>query len=208
MVMFMSNEKTALDIANNKKRIFDQMATMHFKLSDEYKHLASIEDAIEIIVSVTLCGITFLDYQEYFNIAIERPTLIIGCISIFLLAFTLIKQGIGHKQLCEKHQIAGKMYSQAKLSIASKITEWSADPVPVKEVLNYIDSHFSTLNELPQIPEKQFNRLKHLHQSKVEMSKFLDSHRNDYWLICKIKFRFCHSTKKTTLEDKAASNSK
>ena len=85
-------KRLVYDIANNKKRIFDQMASMHFRRSDEYKHLACIEDAIEIIVSVALCGITFLDYQEYFNITIQKPTLTVGCISIFLLAFTLIKQ--------------------------------------------------------------------------------------------------------------------
>ncbi|MFB0919923.1 MAG: hypothetical protein QMB62_03435 [Oscillospiraceae bacterium] len=198
----MNNEKTALEIANSKKRIFDQMASMHFKLSDEYKRLASIEDAVEIFVSVVLCGITFLDFQKYFDIAIEKSTLIIGYISIFLLAFTLIKQRLGHKQLCEKHQIAGKMYSHAKLNIVSKITEWNAEPVPVEEIIKYIDDHFSSLNELPQIPERHFNRLKHLHQSKVEMSKFLDSHRNDYWLICIIKFRFCQNAKKKALDDK------
>lgn len=189
----MSGENVGLDIANNKKRIFDQMASMHFRLSDEYKSFACIEDAIEIIVSVALCGITFLDFKEYFNITIQKPTLIVGCISIFSLAFTLIKQRLGHKQLCEKHQIAGKMYSQAKLSIASKIAEWNATETSTEDILNYIDSHFGSLNELPQIPEKHFNRLKHLHQSKVEMSKFLDSHRNDFWLMCKIKFRFSHN---------------
>lgn len=185
----MSNKNAGLDIANNKKRIFDQMASMHFRLSDEYKHFACIEDAIEIIISVALCGITFLDFQEYFNIIIRKPSLIVGCISIFLFAFTLIKQSIGHKQLCEKHQIAGKMYSQAKLDIATKIAEWNATGASIEDVLNYINSHFSSLNELPQIPEKHFNRLKHLHQSKVEMSKFLDTHRNDFWLVCRIKFR-------------------
>ena len=193
MVTKMSDKKTGLEVANSKKSVFDLMASMHFRLGDEYKHYSSIEDAIEIIVSVLLCGITFLDYQEYFNITIKQPILIVGFISIFLLAFTLIKQGIGHKQLCEKHQLAGKMYSQAKLDITSKIAEWSTEEVSTKEVLDYIDSHFSSLNDLPQIPEKHFNRLKHLHQTKVEMSKFLDSHRNDFWLICKIKFRFCHA---------------
>ena len=186
----MDSKKAGLDVAYNKKRIFDQMASMHFRLSDEYKRLASIEDAIEIIISVALCGITFLDYQEYFNITIQRPTFIVGCISIFLLAFTLIKQGVGHKELCEKHQIAGKMYSQAKLDIASKIAEWNISDTSTKDILNYIDSHFSSLNELPQIPEKHFNRLKHMHQSKVEMSKFLDSHKKDFWVICRLKFRF------------------
>ena len=186
----MDSKKGCMNVAYSKKRIFDQMASMHFRLSDEYKRLASIEDAIEIIISVALCGITFLDYQEYFNITIQRPTFIVGCISIILLAFTLIKQGVGHKELCEKHQIAGKMYSQAKLDIASKIAEWNISDTSTKDILSYIDSHFSSLNELPQIPEKHFNRLKHMHQSKVEMSKFLDSHKKDLWVICRLKFRF------------------
>lgn len=85
----MDNKKAGLDVAYNKKRIFDQMASMHFRLSDEYKRLASIEDAIEIIISVTLCGITFLDYQEYFNITIQRPT--------FIWALFIRKT---HKPLC------------------------------------------------------------------------------------------------------------
>lgn len=198
----MDERKTALDIANNKKRIFDQMASMHFRLSDTYKCFAGAEDIIEIIVSVVLCGITFLDYQAYFNISIKRPMLIVGFISIFLLAFTLIKQSVGHKQLSEKHQIADKMYSQAKLDIASKIVEWSILSTPDENVLNYIDSHFGSLNELPQIPEKKFSRLKHWHQSKVEMSKFLDSHRNEFWFVCKVKFRFSNNAiKKTKVED-------
>lgn len=133
---------------------------MHFRLSDEYKRLASIEDAIEIIISVALCGITFLDYQEYFNITIQRPTFIVGCISIFLLAFTLIKQGVGHKELCEKHQIAGKMYSQAKLDIASKIAEWNISDTSTKEyfkltliailalLTNYLKFQKNTLTDL------------------------------------------------------------
>ena len=154
----MDSKKGCMNVAYSKKRIFDQMASMHFRLSDEYKRLASIEDAIEIIISVALCGITFLDYQEYFNITIQRPTFIVGCISIILLAFTLIKQGVGHKELCEKHQIAGKMYSQAKLDIASKIAEWNISDTSTKDILSYIDSHFSSLNELPQIPEKHFNQ--------------------------------------------------
>jgi|LSQX01.3.fsa_nt_gb hypothetical protein len=185
----MNKGYNAIDVAKDKKRIFDQMASMHFKLSDEYKRWANLEDAIEILVSVALCGITFLNYQEHFNIEMEKPTFIIGCVSIFLLAFTLIKQRIGHKQLYEKHQLAGKMYALAKLDISSRIAEWSTQPIANGEVLNYIDSHYSSLNDLPQIPEKHFNRLKHAHLSKVEMSKFLDSHSYDSWLICKIKFR-------------------
>lgn len=190
MVNIMEIERKSLDIAENKKRIFDQMASMHFKLSDEYKHWAYIEDAIEIIISVLLCGITFLDYQKYFNISVEKSSLIVGCISIFLLAFTLIKQRMNHKKLCEKHQLAGKIYAQAKLNLVTKIAEWKIDCISEKDVLSYLDGHFSSLNDLPQIPEKHFNRLKHAHQYKVAMSKFLDDHQDESWTICKFKFRF------------------
>lgn len=178
-------------MANNKRRVFDQCASMHFKLSDEYKYLANIEDALEIVISVILCGVTFLDCETYFHISSEYSTLIIGFVSIFLLAFTLIKQNLGHKQLCEKHLLAGKMYAKSKLDLTTKIAEWSANPQSDIEMLSYLDDHYSTLNDLPQIPDKHFARLKHAHQEKVEFSKFLDNHRNEFWLICKLKFRFC-----------------
>ena len=186
----MSNN-TILDLAQKKKRVFDQTASMHFTLSDEYMRLTNLEDAIEIIVSVLLCGVTFLDCEKYFHIPSNTSSLIIGLVSIFLLAFTLIKQSLGHKQLCEKHQLAGKMYAKAKLDLASKITEWEINPISNSELLAYLDDHYNALSDLPQIPEKHFARLKHAHQAKVELSKFLDSHPNDFWLVCKIKFRLC-----------------
>ena len=55
----MNSESKIIDMANKKKKVFDQCASMHFKLSDEYKLLSNIEDAIEIAISVILCGVTF-----------------------------------------------------------------------------------------------------------------------------------------------------
>lgn len=188
MVIHMDNN-AILDLARKKKKVFDQTASMYFTLSDEYKRLSNLEDAIEIIASVLLCGVTFLDCEKYFHISSNASSLIIGFISIFLLAFTLIKQSLGHKQLFEKHQLAGKMYAKAKLDLASKITEWEINPISDSELLAYLDDHYNALSDLPQIPEKHFGRLKHAHQVKVELSKFLDSHPNDFWLVCKIKFR-------------------
>lgn len=190
------DNKDIIEVAKNKKRIFDQTASMHFKLSDEYKFMSNLEDTIEIIISVILCGITFLDCEKYFGISQNDSTLIIGFVSIFLLAFTLVKQGVGHKQLYEKHQLAGKMYVMSKLDLSSKIEEWSSKNVEKVQILSYIEEHYKTLNDLPQIPEKHFARLKHAHQSKVAFSKFLDLHATDFWLVCKLKFRF--SKDKTT----------
>lgn len=189
MTVIQMDSNKVLDLAREKKRVFDQTASMHFKLSDEYNRLSNIEDALEIIVSVILCGVTFLDCEKYFYISSRTSSLIIGFISIFLLAFTLIKQNLGHKQLREKHQLAGKMYTKAKIDLTSKITEWEANPIPDTEMLSYLEDHYYSLNDLPQIPEKHFGRLKHAHQSKVELSKFLDRHPSDFWLVCRIKFR-------------------
>lgn len=182
---------TPIEMAENKKRVFDQTASMHFMLSDEYKFKYTIEDAVEIIISILLCGVTFLDCEKYFGIAKEVSALVMGFAPIFLLAFTLVKQRLNHKQLFEKHQLAGKMYAQAKLDMASKLIKWKNSGAEIcdTEILEYMDSHFTALNDLPQIPEKHFNRLKHNHQCKVSFSKYLDNHQNDFWLICRIKFR-------------------
>ena len=184
------DKKTILDLANKKKKGFDQMASIHFNLSDKYKRFSSIEDAIEIIVSVLLCGVTFLDCEKYFHIPSNISSLIIGFVSIFLLAFTLIKQNLGHKELCEKHQLAGKLYAKAKLDLSARINKWEITAVSDNEVLAYLDDHYTALNDLPQIPEKYFAYLKHAHQTKVEFSKFLDRHPNDFLWVCKLKFRF------------------
>lgn len=183
------DKQTILDFADKKKKGFDQMASMHFKLSDKYKLFSNLEDAIEIVISVLLCGITFIDCERYFHIPSDISSLAIGFVSIFLFAFTLIKQTLGHKELCEKHQLAGKMYAKAKLDLATKITEWSLKPVTDEIVLSYLDDHYTTLNDLPQIPEKHFAYLKHAHQTKVAFSKFLDRHPNDFLWVCRLKFR-------------------
>ena len=82
------------------------------------------------------------------------------------------------------------MYARAKLEVASKIDEWEVDGSDELEIIKYFQENFSEFNELPQIPEKDFVKLKHAHQTKVEFSKFLDTHRRDYLWICKLKFRF------------------
>ena len=69
MVNHMNDESKIFELAKDKKRIFDQCASMHFKLSDEYKCRSNIEDALEIVMSVILCGITFLDCEKYLGIS-------------------------------------------------------------------------------------------------------------------------------------------
>ena len=182
--------KRQLDFAKNKLRVFDQMASMHFKISDEYKAKYTIEDVAEIICSVVLCGLTFFDFDTYLPNLKLNTTLVFGFVSIFLFAFTLIKQALGHKQLCEKHKLAGKMYVKAKFDLKSKIAQWEAQQEISEDIVDFVNTNFTALEDLPQIPEKKFARLKYKHQSKVAFSKFLDAHPNDFWFICKLKFRF------------------
>lgn len=82
------------------------------------------------------------------------------------------------------------MYAHAKLEVDSEIKVWELQEIEELEVVQYFQNNFSELNELVQIPEKEFTKLKHAHQTKVEFSKFLDTHKKDYLWLCKLKFRF------------------
>ena len=64
MVNYMNDKSSIIEMAYQKKRVFAQCASMHFKLSDEYKRLSNIEDVLEIAISVILCGVTFLDCEK------------------------------------------------------------------------------------------------------------------------------------------------
>ena len=101
------------------------------------------------------------------------------------MAFNAAKK---KKQLCEKHQLSGKMYAQAKLELSSQLNKWEINNTNSDDILEYLNNHFDSLNDLPQIPEKHFNRLKHSHQHKVAMSKFLDDYHDNLWFICQIRF--------------------
>lgn len=187
--MKMSSQNDAFDKAYKKKSVFDQMASMHFELSDRYLAWVKFEDATEIIISIVLCGLIFFDFEKFGSRIPVDMHLVIGFISIFLLAFTLIKQHLDHKKLSEQHRLAGKTYARAKMEIGSKIDEWVIQNISELEIISYLQKNYTELNDLPQIPEKYFTKLKHKHQTKVEFSKFLDSHKNDYLWVAKLKFR-------------------
>ena len=185
----MERPTSALDYAKQKKRIFDQMATMHFKLHDKYKNYSTIETVIEILISIILCGCTFLDLNILFPQIRIESSLIAGLTSIGLFAYTFVKQALGHDKKSEKHYNAGKLFSKAKLDLNNKIVEWESSQSSDKEIFNFISNRYEIINDQPQIPEKYFAKLKHYHQEKVEFSKFLDEHRREFYPICKIKFR-------------------
>ncbi len=169
---------------------------MHFKLSDYYKAWNSFFDIAEIFISVCLCGVTFLDFKTYFKVDFDSQ-LILGIISIFLLAFTLTKQRLNFKEKSEQHYFAGKMYCSAKIDITNRITQWENYPNP-QEAIEYMRTQYIGLNDLVQIPENKFTRLKHHHQHKADFSKFLDKNKRIPYMICILKYCFlnCFDRKK------------
>ena len=193
----MEQQKSILDIAKDKKRVFDQMATMHFSLADRYKFWSTVEDVIEIVFSVILCGVTFID-GNLLGLTENTCKLILGFASIGLFTFTLIKQRLDHKQKSEKHNLSGKMYAQAKLDISNRIAIWTSKQTNPTIIDKYLSENYLALNALPQIPEKEFSKLKHMHQSKVAFSKYLDEHPKDFYLICRIRFRLSVICKEKT----------
>lgn len=190
----MSEKKdtSAMGRVEHGLRVYDQMTTMHFSLSEKYHRWTLIEKTIEIVLSVVLCGCTFLDVDKHE--ALKRffgsidLSLIMGGSSIVLFAFTLIKQNINHHQRCEQHRLAGKILAQSKAELRLKQNEWINENTEEAVINAYLDQLASTVNDLPQIPEKYFAKYKHKHVRKKEFSQFIDRHKASPWLWCKILF--------------------
>lgn len=166
--------------AKKKRSIFDQTASMHFKLSDIYHMWSVITDIIEIVFAVALGSVAFANLQQL--------SIIIGIVSSGLFAFTLIKQRLNLKEKSEQHRLAGKAYVNAKLDINTMLLKWNNEAT-VDEIADYLLNSFKYLGDVIQIPEKKFAKLKHYHQRKIEFSKYLDDHKSDSWFKCKREFR-------------------
>lgn len=169
-----------IEEAKKKRNIFDQTASMHFKLSDMYHGWSITFDIIEIVFAVALGSVAFANVQQI--------NIIVGVVSSGLFAFTLIKQRLNFKKKSEQHQLAGKAYVNAKLDLNTMLQKWRNE-VTVDEISDYLIDSYKYLSDVIQIPERHFAKLKHHHQRKVEFSKYLDSHKSDSWLRCKIGFR-------------------
>ena len=186
----MEKDNEILERAKDRRRVFDQMTSMHFLLSDKYKRLATIEDVAEICLSVVLCALTFFDFGEVIKGKTTLPVVAIGIISALLFAFTLVKQRLDRKKQSEKHSLAGKLYSRAKIELSDQISLWESNGYDEEEIITYLEKNFLALNDLVQIPEASFAKLKHAHQRKVEFSRFLDAHRAEPYFVCQLKFLF------------------
>ena len=186
----MGKDNDILERAKDRRRVFDQMTSMHFLLSDKYKRLAIMEDVAEICMSVVLCALTFFDFREVIKGNTTLPVVAIGIISALLFAFTLVKQRLDRKKQSEKHSLAGKLYSRAKIELSNQISMWEASGYTEDEIITYLEKNYIALNDLVQIPEASFARLKHAHQRKVEFSRFLDDHRAEPYFVCRLKFLF------------------
>ena len=184
----MEKDSEILVIAKARRRVFDQMASMHFLLCDKHNRWAIIEDVVEICLSVLLCAFTFFDFSMVIKGQSSYPVIAIGTTSVLLFAFTLIKQRVDRKKKSENHLLAGKQYSRAKIDLTNHINRWEACGYSENEVSAYLENNFCGLNDLIQIPEASFAKLKHTHQKKVEFSRYLDDHKEEPFVVCKLKF--------------------
>lgn len=118
-----------IEDATKKRNVFDQTASMHFRLSDIYHGWSVICDVIEIVFAVALGSVAFANIQNL--------SVIIGVVSSGLFAFTLIKQRLDLKEKSEQHRLAGKAYVNAKLDLNSMLLKWSNEVTADEKISEY-----------------------------------------------------------------------
>ncbi len=182
--------KGSLEYLENKKRVVDMMTTAHSIIRDRYNHINTALDCLEVVAAAIICGTTFLNYNELWPDYGNGIWLTMGFFSIFILILTILRQRLDLKTKAEKHDHAARVCSKIKLDISYKMQEWCDQDIVPEEAVEFVKLEYEGLEDIVPIPDRKFTKLKHMHDRKVQFSRFLDSNRMSPWIVCKIRFFF------------------
>lgn len=151
-------------------RVVDQMVTAHCGLRDHYERLSLVHDVLVIVFSITVVATTFIDPLIVIGMGLsqEAVRVTLGLVSIVVFATTVIELRVRWKERGGAHRLAARALGELKLSGRG------IDPVRSPDIAeSWLREARRLIKDLPEIPERQFLRLKARHRRKVEVSKMI-----------------------------------
>jgi len=154
------------------------MLTMHAALRDRYGRRATSFDVCLVVLSIVLSAFVFADDKvaRAIGLGVESTKVGIGIASMLLLAASVAGLLVDWKGAKERHSRAVLILSRLKLETRAVRKTVGREGANSSEVPERWRENARALDSLPEIPERDFVRLKAKHLRKVELSKLIDAH--------------------------------
>ena len=173
---------------HRNKRVLNMMISMHSTLRDKYYRLSLAFKILLFTSSVILNSFVFADteFVQEFGIAAPSIELSIGVASIIVFLVSIIMFVVQWDKKSANHEEAKKQLSHL-LNEAREIISNSKN-ITEQEVKSFVQKYSQVNSMLVPIPEKKFNKLKHKHLHKVELSKYISKNPKYPYLLIRIRF--------------------
>lgn len=161
------SERAGAAVSKNDReyRLLDQMATMHAELRDRARRVALTLTISTLCGSVVATAFAFAGGDDQISIAgIEaKRSTILGWFAVVVFVITLVDLVLDRRSTARGHSDAVRALTDLGAEYRSRSEESGELSRRYRE----------TVQHVPPIPERDFNRLKARHLRKVEVSKTL-----------------------------------
>jgi hypothetical protein len=153
------------------RRIIDQSISMQAGLRDRDARVAKFLTCTVLIASVVGVAFAFASSDESVQLigVTAKRTTWLGCLAVLTFAVTLVDLVVDAGGSARRRADAVSLLFNLKADYGRPLP--SGQELATLERLR--ERYVSTMDLLPEIPERHFNRLKAQHIRKVEISKIL-----------------------------------
>lgn len=157
-----------------QERLVDQLATMQADLRDRYQAQATALRLFQLVASVIATAFAFASSEATVTIGpiTTGRTTVLGWLAVLILTATVVDLVLNRGGVASRHGAAVRQLATLK-------TGYRVQPEPnelhaTRERMTSL--YETTMDSIPPVPERHFNRLKARHLLKVEVSRYLSSH--------------------------------
>lgn len=165
-------------------RVIDQLVSMHSMLRDRYSRLALALNTSLVIVSFTLCVMTFVGDELLENAGQDPPfvRLVFGLVAAVILALSITEFRVDWRARSTRHADAAKRLSEVKGEYRRVRTDLKHEAAA--ETLQLRRLYETTVQDVIEVPERLFNRLKAKHVFKRILSEETSAHpKAPHWFL-------------------------
>ena len=168
--------------------VADMLCTGHAGLSDRFARRALVLDIAVLALTGWLVALAFIEPRLNFSLTPFGldPQLWIGLLATGAFLLTIVQITMNWKGRSDAHKHAMGIYAGVKREAGYLLV---SDSEPDQDACARVLARYDIASgSTVSIPEREFLRQKRRHRSKVELSRFLDSHPSASIHLTRIKF--------------------